>query len=174
MAAHICYRYLRNCCAATRIPELQARNEINDDREIVGWRRAVQYLSHGWPWARGGVAGKSMDRHTAGVAEKLAKRDARSPVPIRWNTPRGQILLYVAVHCDLTVLNQPHRTECKNRFAYRTGLEQRVRADWLSQGYRSSVSRSRAPRQREKLRASASGVLPELSRRIRGRAGASK
>jgi hypothetical protein len=131
MAAHICYRCLRNCCAATLIPELQPRNEINDDREIVGWRRAVQYLSHGWPWARGGVAGKSMDRHTAGVTEKLAKRDARSPVPIRWNTPRGQILLYVVVHCDLTVLNQPHRTECKNRFAYRTGLEQRVRADWL-------------------------------------------
>src|SRR5882672_2734952 len=104
MAAHICYRCLRNCCAATRIPELQARNEINDDWEIVGWRRAVQYLSYGWPWARGGVAGKSMNRHTAGVTEKLAKRDARSPVPIRWNTPRGQILLYVAVHCDMTVL----------------------------------------------------------------------
>jgi hypothetical protein len=40
-------------------------------------------------------------------------------------------LLYVAVQCDLTFLNQSHRTERKNRFAHRSGLEQRVCADRL-------------------------------------------
>jgi hypothetical protein len=130
------YRRLRDGRAATRILELQAGNEVDDNREIVGGRRTVQNLGEGWPRTRGGVAGKSMKRDAGGMAEKLAKRDMRSPISIRGNTPGGQILLDVAIQGDPTVLHQPHRTKRKNGFADRSGLKQRVGAGrvWVAVG----------------------------------------
>jgi len=65
------------------------------------------------------------------MAEKLTKRDARSPASFRTNVPRGQISLYVIIQRDPPLLHQAHCTERENRLAHRPGLKQGISVDRL-------------------------------------------
>ncbi len=92
-----------------------------------------------------------MNRRSGGMAEQLAKRDARCPLPVRWNAPGTQILLDVAIQRDPPLFNQPHRGQRKDWLAHRSGLEQGTRIHRIRLAARADAE-FHAPTRRDRRR----------------------